>query len=99
MELNEEVKAKPLPHSGRWITAAILLLLFLWSVIGAARNEAYHWDVYFQCPFGTRIAAAASWTIALMVLAMIIGIVDGAIVAVLRMSENPVLSTVSWFYL
>lgn len=98
-ELNEEIKAKPLPHPGRWITAAILLLLFLWFVIGAARNEAYHWDVYFQYLFDTRIAAAAGWTIALTVLAMLIGIVGGAIVAVLRMSDNPVLSTVAWFYL
>lgn len=98
-ELNEEIKAKPLPHPGRWITAAVLLVLFLWFIIGAARNEAYHWDVYFQYLFDTRIAAAAGWTIALTVLAMLIGIVGGAIVAVLRMSENPVLSTVAWFYL
>lgn len=98
-ELNEEIKAKPLPHPGRWITAAVLLLLFLWFVIGAARNEAYHWDVYFQYLFDTRIAAAAGWTIALTVLAMLIGIIGGAIIAVLRMSENPVLSTVAWIYL
>lgn len=98
-ELNEEIKAKPLPHPGRWITAAVLLVLFLWFIIGAARNEAYHWGVYFQYLFDTRIAAAAGWTIALTVLAMLIGVVGGAIVAVLRMSENPVLSTVAWFYL
>ena len=98
-ELNEEIKANPLPHPGRWITAAVLLVLFLWFIIGAARNEAYHWDVYFQYLFDTRIAAAAGWTIALTVLAMLIGIIGGAIVAVLRMSENPVLSTVAWFYL
>lgn len=98
-ELNEEIKAKPLPHPGRWITAAVLLVLFLWFIISAARNEAYHWDVYFQYLFDTRIAAAAGWTIALTVLAMLIGIVGGAIVAVLRMSDNPVLSTVAWFYL
>ena len=98
-ELNEEIKAKPLPHPGRWITAAVLLVLFLWFIIGAARNEAYHWAVYFQYLFDTRIAAAAGWTIALTVLAMLIGVVGGAIVAVLRMSENPVLSTVAWFYL
>nr|WP_222866980.1 amino acid ABC transporter permease [Corynebacterium sp. LK27] len=88
-----------MPHPGRWITAAVLLVLFLWFIIGAARNEAYHWDVYFQYLFDTRIAAAAGWTIALTVLAMLIGIIGGAIVAVLRMSENPVLSTVAWFYL
>ncbi|MDO5029552.1 MAG: amino acid ABC transporter permease [Corynebacterium sp.] len=98
-ELNETIKAKPLPHPGRWITAAILLALFVWFIIGAARNEAYHWDVYFQYLFDTRIAQAAGWTIALTVLAMLIGIVGGAIIAVLRMSDNPVLSTVSWFYL
>lgn len=98
-ELNEEIKAKPLPHPGRWITAAVLLVLFLWFIISAARNEAYHWDVYFQYLFDIRIAAAAGWTIALTVLAMLIGIIGGAIVAVLRMSENPVLSTVAWFYL
>nr|WP_306438557.1 amino acid ABC transporter permease [Corynebacterium sp. 5QC2CO] len=88
-----------MPHPGRWITAAVLLVLFLWFIIGAARNEAYHWDVYFQYLFDTRVAAAAGWTIALTVLAMLIGIVGGAIVAVLRMSDNPVLSTVAWFYL
>nr|WP_222864986.1 amino acid ABC transporter permease [Corynebacterium sp. LK30] len=88
-----------MPHPGRWITAAVLLVLFLWFIIGAARNEAYHWDVYFQYLLDTRIAAAAGWTIALTVLAMLIGIVGGAIVAVLRMSDNPVLSTVAWFYL
>lgn len=98
-ELTKEIKARPLPHPGRWITAAILLALFVWFVIGAARNEAYHWDVYFQYLLDTRIAAAAGWTIALTVLSMLIGIVGGAIIAVLRMSENKVLSTVSWIYL
>ncbi|ALA67573.1 amino acid ABC transporter permease [Corynebacterium lactis RW2-5] len=98
-ELKEEIKAKPLPRPGRWITAAILLALFVWFIIGAARNEAYHWDVYLQYLLDTRIAAAAGWTMALTILAMLIGIVGGAIIAVLRMSDNPVLSTVSWFYL
>ena len=94
-----ENKAIPLRHPGRWIAAVILAGLVVWFIISAAQNEAYHWDVYFQYLFDTRIAAAAGWTIALTVLAMLIGIVGGAIVAVLRMSDNPVLSTVAWFYL
>ena len=93
------IKAKPLPHPGRWITAAILLALAAWFVVGAARNEAYRWDVYFQYLFDTRIATAALHTLALTVLAMLIGVVGGVIVAVLRMSDNPVLSSVSWLYL
>lgn len=98
-ELNQEIKARPLPHPGRWITAAVLLLLVVWFVIGAARNEAYHWDTYWQYLFDTRVAEAAGWTLALTVLAMLIGVVGGSIIAVLRMSENKVLSTVAWFYL
>lgn len=68
-------------------------------LLAQLRNEAYHWDVYFQYLLDTRIAKAALWTIALTVLAMIIGIVGGALIAVLRMSDNKVLSSVSWFYL
>lgn len=98
-ELTQEIKAKPLPHPGRWLTAAILLALVVWFVIGAARNEAYHWDTYWQYLFDTRVAEAAGWTLALTVLAMLIGVVGGSIIAVLRMSENKVLSTVAWFYL
>lgn len=98
-ELKETIKAKPLPHPGRWIAAIIILALFVWFIIGAARNEAYGWSTYFQYLFDTRIAKAAGWTIALTVLSMIIGVVGGAIIAVLRMSENKVLSSISWFYL
>ncbi|MFI5505231.1 glutamate transport system permease protein [Corynebacterium kutscheri] len=93
------IEAKPLRHPGRWIAAVILLLLFLWFIFSAATNEAYGWDVYRQYLFDTRIAAAAARTLALTVLSMVIGVVLGAIVAVLRMSPNPVLRGVSWFYL
>ncbi len=98
-ELQETIKAKPLPRPGRWITAIVLLALAAWFVIGAATNEAYHWDIYAQYLLDTRIAQAAGWTLLLTVVAMTIGIVGGTIVAVLRMSDNPVLKTVSWFYL
>ncbi|AKE41080.1 amine acid ABC transporter, permease protein, 3-TM region, His/Glu/Gln/Arg/opine family [Corynebacterium kutscheri] len=93
------IEAKPLRHPGRWIAAVILLLLFLWFIFSAATNEAYGWDAYRQYLFDTRIAAAAARTLALTVLSMVIGVVLGAIVAVLRMSPNPVLRGVSWFYL
>lgn len=94
-----ENKAIPLRHPGRWIAAAILLVLVVWFIFSAARNEAYHWDTYFQYLLDTRIVKAAMHTIALTILAMIIGVVIGAIVAVLRMSPNPVLQGVAWLFL
>lgn len=95
----DEIQAVPLKHPWRWVTAVILLALLVWFIIGAATNEAYHWGTYFQYMLDTRVAIAALRTIALTVLSMFIGVVLGAIVAVLRMSPNPVLQAVAWLYL
>ena len=95
----DEIQAVPLKHPWRWVAAVILLALLAWFIIGAATNEAYHWDTYFQYVLDTRVAIAALRTIALTVLSMLIGVILGAIVAVLRMSPNPVLQAVAWLYL
>ncbi|MDR7329226.1 amino acid ABC transporter permease [Corynebacterium guangdongense] len=93
------IEAKPLRHPGRWIFAAILLLLAGAFVINALGQEAYGWDTYRAYLFDTRVAAAALHTIAITLLAMLIGVVGGVILAVLRMSPNPVLRGVAWAFL
>lgn len=93
------IKAKPLRHPGRWIAATIILALAAWFIIGALSNEAYGWDTYRAYLFDTRIATAALHTLALTVLAMLIGVVLGAIMAIMRMSPNPVLQGVAWVFL
>ncbi|MFV8380986.1 amino acid ABC transporter permease [Corynebacterium hindlerae] len=99
MTQSETIQAKPLRHPGRMVAATILLALAVLFVISAARNDAYGWDTYFQYLFDTRIATAALHTLAITVLAMLIGVLLGALLAVLRMSPNPVLRGVSWVYL
>lgn len=89
----------PLKHPGRIVAAVILLALAAWFIIGAATNDAYGWDIYVDYLLDTRIAEAAVHTIGLTVFAMTIGIVVGALMAVLRMSPNPVMRGFSWFYL
>ena len=93
------IEAKPLRHPGRWALAVLLGVLVVWFIIGAAKNEAYGWDTYAQYLFDTRIAVAALHTIAITVLAMLIGVVGGVLLAVMRMSPNPVFRTVSWVFL
>lgn len=93
------IKAVPLRHPGRWVAAVIVLALFGLFVYGAATNEAFRWDVYGQYIFDKRITAAAWKTIQLTVLAMAIAIVLGVILAVMRLSPNPVLRTAAWVYL
>lgn len=95
----ERIEAKPLRHPGRWVLAALLVLVVVWFVIGAARNDAYGWDTYFTYLLDTRIATAALHTIAITVLSMLIGVVGGVLLAVMRMSPNPVFKTVAWVFL
>ena len=86
-------------HPGRWITAAILVVLFILFIVDAAGREAYGWSTYRAYLFDTRILDAALRTLALTVLSMIIGVVLGVILAVMRMSPNPVFKSIAWLYL
>ncbi|APT92614.1 amino acid ABC transporter permease [Corynebacterium phocae] len=94
-----KIEAKPLRHPWRWVFAAVLLALTAWFIIDAAQNEAYGWSTYFQYLLDTRIAVAALHTIAITLLAMILGVIGGVILAVLRLSPNPVLQSIAWLFL
>lgn len=89
----------PLRHPGRVVAAIVLLALAAWFIIGALTNDAYGWDTYADYLFDQRIAEAAVHTLGLTVFAMAIGIILGAVMAVLRMSPNPVMRGFSWIYL
>jgi polar amino acid transport system permease protein len=95
----EPIKAVPLRHPGRWIAAAVILVLLALFLYGAATNPAYGWGTYGKYLFDTRIEAGALVTLELTVLAMAIGVVLGVVLAVMRLSPNPVLRSVAWVYL
>ncbi|MFI7190404.1 amino acid ABC transporter permease [Nocardia nova] len=95
----EPIEAVPLRRPGRWIAAAVLLILLGLFVYGAATNPAYRWDTYWKYLFDRRISEGAVVTLELTVLAMAIGVILGVILAVMRLSPNPVLRSVSWVYL
>lgn len=95
----EPIKAVPLRHPGQWIAAVVLLVLVALFVYGAATNSAYGWSTYAMYIFDTRIIEAAGWTIALTICAMLIGVFLGVVLAVMRLSPNPVLRSAAWVYL
>ncbi|MFE9327103.1 amino acid ABC transporter permease [Nocardia sp. NPDC052278] len=95
----EPIKAVPLRRPGRMIAAAIMLALLGLFIYGAATNPAYGWGTYRKYLFDSRIASGAAVTLELTVLAMAIAIVLGALLAVMRLSPNPVLRAVAWVYL
>ncbi|HET6877056.1 MAG TPA: amino acid ABC transporter permease [Jatrophihabitans sp.] len=77
----------------------IVLGLLALFVYGAATNVDYHWDTYRQYLFDKRISLGSWVTLQLTFWAMVIGIVLGVVLAVMRMTSNPVLKSVAWVYL
>ena len=95
----DEIDPVPLRRPGRVIAAVIVVGLLGLFLYGAATNSAYEWSTYWQYLFDQRISQAALITIELSVIAMALGLVLGAVAAVMRMSENPVLNRVAWLYI
>jgi polar amino acid transport system permease protein len=97
--LDDVIKAVPLRRPGRWIAAAVLIILLALFIYGAATNSAYYWSTYTSYLFDQRFTKAALITLELTVISMVIAIVLGVVLAVMRMSDNPVLKSVAWLYL
>ena len=95
----ERIKAIPLPHTGRNVAAALILVVVALFLYGAATNEAYSWETYRQYIFDARVIQAAWNTLLLTVLSMILGVGLGVVLAVMRLTPNRVTSTVAWAYL
>lgn len=85
----------PLRHYGQWALAAIVLLFLgrlFWDI---AENGLIRWDIVASRVFFDSILQGLSVTIMLTVVSMILGIFGGITLAVMRISENKVLSTIS----
>jgi polar amino acid transport system permease protein len=96
---DEVIKAVPLRHPGRWISAALVVVLLGLFVYGAATNANYHWDTYRAYLFDRRISTAAWNTLQLTIWAMMLGVALGVVLAVMRLTPNPVLTWAAWAYL
>jgi polar amino acid transport system permease protein len=95
----EAIKAVPLRHPWRWVGAVLVLAIFaglLYRFITAPKLE---WDVVGFWFTQHSVLLALVGTLELTVIAMAIGVGLGTIVALMRLSPNPVLSSVSWFYI
>jgi polar amino acid transport system permease protein len=94
----EALTAVPVRHWGQRVSAVLLISLlglFVWSV---AQNENIQWDVVRRYLFDNGILRGLVVTVELTVLAMVAGIALGVVVAVMRLSKNPVLRWVSFGY-
>ncbi|MER6121574.1 amino acid ABC transporter permease [Streptomyces sp. NPDC001795] len=94
----EAIKAIPVRHYGRYVSAVIAIAV-LAAIIYAFGQGKINWHAVPDYFFDHRILTGVGKTLMLTVLSMLIGIVGGIILAVMRLSKNPVTSSIAWFYI
>lgn len=95
----EQIRAVPVRHPGRWVAAAVVLVIAVAIVHSVATNPRFEWGVVGEYLFDKRILAGLRVTIELTVIAMAIGVVLGVLLAIMRLSPNPLVSSGSWLYI
>jgi polar amino acid transport system permease protein len=94
----EPIKAVPVRHPGRWVAIAVIVVLAAMFAHLLVTNESFHWSFMFRNMFTPAVLRGLQGTLLMTVLAMFFGILLGILVAIARLSENPVLRGVSWTY-
>jgi polar amino acid transport system permease protein len=89
----------PLRHYGRWLATAVVVLL----LVGFARlvviNPNFNWPAVGGYLFAPAVLAGVMVTIELTVLAMLVGSSIGIILALMRLSANPLLNVTAQVYI
>jgi polar amino acid transport system permease protein len=98
-ERPEAITAVAVRHPGRWVSAAIIVVLVAQLVHGLVANPAIDWPAVRQYLFDPSVVKGVELTLVLTVIAMALGIVLGMGLAVMRLSPNPIVSSVAWTYI
>jgi polar amino acid transport system permease protein len=95
----EAVKAVPVRHPGRWLAALIVLVVAATLARSVATNPNFGWSIVGHYLFDGRILHGLRLTIELTLACMALGVVLGVLLAVMRLSPNPLISGASWLYI
>ncbi|WP_290050782.1 amino acid ABC transporter permease [Amycolatopsis solani] len=95
----EPIKAVPVRHYGRWVAGVIIVFLAFIVVRSVITNDALQWPVVGDYLFDDRILRGLQNTLILTVISMLIGIVGGILLAVMRLSPNPLTSGAASIYI
>ncbi|WP_371776182.1 amino acid ABC transporter permease [Streptomyces sp. NBC_01438] len=94
----EAIKAIPVRHYGRYVSAVIAIAALV-AIIYAFSQGKINWGAVPDYFFDDRIVKGVGQTLLLTALSMVIGVVGGILLAVMRLSKNPVTSSIAWSYI
>ena len=97
-EVDADLVVVPKRHPGRLLTAAVIIVLAVLFVRSVLSNERFAWDVVWLYLRDVSIAQGLLITLELTALCMAIGVVLGVVLAVMRLSSNPVVRGGAYAY-
>lgn len=89
----------PVRSPARWIGGAALAIAVFLFLRLLVLNENMQWPVVGEYLFSPEILAGIGRTLLLTFLAMLIGFVIGVVLAIMRLSGNPVFRAASWLWI
>ena len=94
-----ERRVLPQRHPGRWIASALVLLVAAQIVHGFATNKIFQWSVFRHWVFNQTVLDGLEITLKATLYSAILGFIGGVLLALGRLSKNPLLRAVSWTYI
>lgn len=88
----------PLRHYGRWAAVVVVLLLLAALVVSVVTNRNFEWPVVRHYFTTSEVLRGLLVTVWLTAVTLVAGFLLGAVLAVMRLSRNPVLAALSWGY-
>ena len=93
------IEARPVRHPWRWVAIAVIAVLAAMLTNLILTNDAFEWSFVFQAMTQTPVLRGLYiGTLLTTVLSMVVGVSGGVLCAVMRLSDNPVLSGVAWIF-
>jgi polar amino acid transport system permease protein len=95
----EQIKAVPVRHPGRLIAIVVIAFLGVALVNSMASNSRFQWGQVGHFFTSSRVLNGLVVTLELTATSMAIGIFLGVVLAIMRLSPNPVVAGAAWFYI
>jgi polar amino acid transport system permease protein len=94
----DPIRAVPVRHPGRWLAVAIVALLSAMFVHMLFTNDRFQWSFMVDNMFNRPVLRGVETTVLITIYSMVAGVVLGIVLAVMRLSENPLLRVAAWVY-
>jgi polar amino acid transport system permease protein len=99
---DSDVTVVPVRHIGRWIGTAVVLVVIFFAIRLLVTNPNFGWPVVWHYLFSKELMHGLGLTLELTAIAMAIGIFLGIVVALMRLSNSPIIALTAgayiWFF-